>query len=89
MAIGPRQKQRRSEARIRTRLRTGVISDLQQSFICECLIYDRSLHGARLKLPPNIHAPGTFIFDDGEGAVRAQVRWRRDAEIGIFIAAGK
>jgi hypothetical protein len=76
----------RSEPRFRTHLRSGRIYDLQQRFICDCVIRDRSSHGARLLLPKNVTPPNMICFLDEElkEFLRAEVRWRQDREIGIF-----
>ncbi len=75
----------RSEPRFRTHLRSGRIFDLQQRFICDCVIRDRSSNGARLLLPKNVTTPNLIVFLDEElkEFIRAEVRWRQDREIGI------
>ncbi len=77
----------RSEVRFRTRLRTGRLSDLRGRLISDCLIFDRSPRGARIKLPSDVAIPPKFIFhDEAVGAsVYAQARWRRENEVGIYI----
>jgi hypothetical protein len=77
----------RCEPRHRGHLRHGEIADLQRRVICECLICDRSSKGARLRLPKNVSVPDQIWFHDDQvnAPVRAQVRWRRNQEIGIFI----
>lgn len=80
-------RDKRSEPRFRTHLRSGRIYDLQQRFICDCVIRDRSHNGARLLLPKNVKMPHNFIcFLDEElnEFLRAEVRWRQDREIGIL-----
>jgi hypothetical protein len=67
-------------------LRAGQISDRQHHFICDCVVRDRSKGGARLLLPRNIKVPLLIWFYDEEygEAVKAEVRWRRNQEIGIL-----
>jgi hypothetical protein len=80
----------RTEPRYRAHLRGGRIFDAEDDFVATCLICDRSARGARLRLPASIFVPVEIIFyDDGVlKPVRAQVRWRRNDELGIFTAEG-
>jgi hypothetical protein len=49
------------------------------------VIRDQSKKGARLLLPPNAQAPDLILFRDDEDGVfvKAEVRWRKNREIGI------
>jgi hypothetical protein len=77
----------RTEPRRRVHLRGGEIADRQHKFICDCVIRDRSTRGARLRLPKNVSVPHEIWFYDHEFKVslKAEVRWRGDLEIGIYI----
>ena len=77
----------RAEPRYRVHLRSGEIADQNHRFICNCVIRDRSVRGARLLLPKNVSTPDEIWFHDHErkAPVKAQVRWRMNREIGIYI----
>jgi hypothetical protein len=80
---------RRGGDRHRTRLRTGKIADGAGRFIVECIVYDRSVEGARLRPIGDIVVPdGICLYDDEHGTlVAALVTWRRGSELGIAFAA--
>lgn len=80
----------RSEPRIRTKLRSGRISNLDGVFLSECLVLDRSPHGAKLKLPKALDLPKEVLFRDDavETAVYAKICWRRADEIGVHLPKG-
>ncbi|MCW4114478.1 PilZ domain-containing protein [Aurantimonas sp. MSK8Z-1] len=72
--------------RARTRLRPGKLLDLRSGhFLCDCLILDRSLRGARLGFfaPMTLSKP-FFLFDEVEGVKQpAQLVWLEGREGGI------
>jgi hypothetical protein len=80
----------RSEPRIRTKLRSGRLSNLDGVFITECLVLDRSPHGAKLKLPKTLDVPKEILFRDDAvaTAIYAKICWRRGDEIGIHLPKG-
>ena len=82
---GPKVENRR-EPRCRSSLRSGHIADGPRGFICNCVVRDYSTKGARLLLPKNVLAPKFIWFYDDEQkkAIRAEVRWQKGQEIGIF-----
>jgi hypothetical protein len=84
-----RAMEKRVEPRFRTRLRTGMVLDLDDMFITSCLIRDRSANGARLKLPVDIFVPGEFLFYDEElqTMMRVERRWYRNEEVGVRVLA--
>lgn len=76
---------RRSARRRRTRLRSGKILGLDNSFLIECRIYDRSERGVRVRLLGDIPPRPAFrLYEDDRDQLRdARVVWRRDCEIGL------
>ena len=83
----PRQtdKERRMEARRRTRLRSGKLLSKDNVFLVECLIHERSDEGARLQLSRSIEIPDRIsLFDDADMSIRAaEVVWHRRHQLGI------
>lgn len=79
---------KRSTRRRRTRLRSGKILDLRNSFLIECQIYDQSNKGARLRLVGDVSMPNRIrLYEDApERVVDALVVWRKNREIGICFA---
>lgn len=78
---------RRRENRRPCRLRWGKALDLNNRFLTECLVVNRTLGGARLRLARNIVVPTRFqLFEDDTGAISAaEVVWRRAHEIGCRV----
>ncbi len=76
---------RGSGARQRTRLRTGKIIDAAGRFLTECLIYDRSERGGRLRLPLALGLPSTIqLYEDQSATLhQADIVWRKAREIGV------
>jgi hypothetical protein len=74
----------RGAGRRRTRLRSGKILNEANTFVCDCLIHDRSATGLRLALPRNIDLPPRFhVYDDETGEVDVvSTIWRRGAIVG-------
>lgn len=85
----PSLADRRGEARRRTRLRSGKVLDETNAFLAECQVYDRSLHGVRLRLLTAIPAVSRLrLYEDSpERLIEARIVWRRRHEIGLQIAA--
>jgi hypothetical protein len=77
--------ERRAGFRRRTRLRAGKLIDHEGTYLCDCLISDRSGPGARLGLPADIDLPSRlFLFEDDLAQV-SEVRlvWRRALIAGV------
>lgn len=81
---------RRANPRQRTRLRSAKIADRQGRFVTECLMYDLSPNGSRLRHPANVVLPASFqLYDDQSGTLyQAIVLWRRGGETGIRFDRG-
>jgi hypothetical protein len=75
----------RAGPRRRTRLRSGKIIDLDNGFLVECQIFDRSAFGARVRLvAPADLPPALRLFEDEAGdAVNARLVWRKGSEAGL------
>ena len=82
-ADGKRQAPRR-----RT-LMTGLVANDDLGLSFRCAIRDRSLDGARLKLPPGTLVPNQFwLIEATEGlAFDATVIWRQAPEVGVSLGA--
>ena len=80
----------RAEARLRTRLREGWVSDFARRLKIECLFMDISPHGARLRLSRPAPLPvQILVFDErSQAAYKAEVRWQRANEVGVLIPGG-
>lgn len=80
---------KRNRPRQRTRLRTGKILDRHGHFLTECLIYDRSDTGGRLRLPAGIMlAAAIQLYEDQSAALlQADIVWRMEREVGIRFRA--
>ena len=85
-----RSGDRRANPRQRTRLRSAKVADRQGRFVTECLMYDLSLNGSRLRHPANVVLPASFqLYDDQSGTLyQATVLWRRGQETGIRFDRG-
>jgi hypothetical protein len=77
--------EKRSSARRRLRLRSAKLLDVNNAFICECLVRDESAHGLCLKLMRNIGLPARcHLYDDETGAINVvTTMWRRGALLGV------
>jgi len=82
---------RRKAPRRRTRLRSGKTATLQNRFISDCLIFDRSPLGVRIRLAGRIRLPEHVkFFDDELGTLHvARVVWQRDNEVGLAFTEGE
>jgi hypothetical protein len=78
-------RDKRANARRRTRLRSGKVADPNGVFLTECLIYDRSTQGARLRVAGDTLVPDrVLLFDDELNSLSAAaVAWRRPYELGV------
>jgi hypothetical protein len=97
--VGPTPKARpaassgekRGNERRRSRLYSGKLLDPNNRFLCECLVYDRSSTGLRIKLMKNVGLPTRCrLFDDATGEVRAVTTvWRRETFVGLRFCANE
>lgn len=85
--IGESSPERRCDKRRRTRFAWGKALDDSGRFLCDCLIADRSVGGARVLLARRVALPRAFrLFDDGDGRIYgAAVVWRRESEVGCRL----
>ena len=76
---------RRRAPRQRTRLRSGKLVAVDGTFLVECLIYDLSARGCRVRLPSERAVPRTLqLFDDQSGLLhRCAVSWRDGSDAGL------
>lgn len=77
--------EKRSRNRRRTRLRSGKILDVHNTFITECALHDRSAQGARIRLLRSIGVPQILrLYDDERQTLTtATIMWRHNLEIGL------
>ena len=82
------KKERRKAFRKRTRLRSGKLAALDNRFISDCLIFDRTPLGVRVRLARNTRLPEhvKFFDDELQSLHVARVVWRRDNEAGLAFA---
>ena len=75
--------------RRRTRLRSGKIANLDNRFVCECQIVNRTLDrsGARLRLVDPVPVPQHFrLFDDELATLFvACTIWRHGRDLGVRL----
>jgi hypothetical protein len=85
VSLAPRE--RRGDARRRTRLRVGRALDGEGRFVCEATIVDLSAHGARLRLSDPAALPATlWLYDESEKrAALARVVRRGAGEAGLAL----
>lgn len=76
---------KRLEARRRTHLKCGIVLDLHDKFLIDCQIYDRSGHGARLRLAAARKLPRRIrLFDEiAKQMLDAVVAWQRGLSVGV------
>ena len=79
---------RRAE-RLRTRLRTGALSDRRNKVIVDCLLQDRSRSGARLRLALDRPLPRVFLLSDHITQTQfwAHLAWQRGRDAGVKLIA--
>ena len=75
----------RSAPRQRTRLRSGKLVTVGGEFLTECLIYDLSSRGCRIRLPAGRPLPRAIqLLDDQSGLLhRCALLWRDGSDIGV------
>ena len=86
--LDERAPERRSELRRPSRMKWGKILDERDRFLCECLILNRTVNGAGLRLTRAIAPPQRFqLFEDDRAEIfGALLVWRRGAEIGCRLS---
>ena len=80
---------KRGTERLRTRLRSGLLSDGRNTVIVDCLIQDRSRNGARLRLAHDRPLPRAFLLADDVAQARfwAQLAWQKGCDAGVRLVA--
>ena len=80
---------KRRTARMRTRLRSGLLSDRSNKVIVDCIIQDRSRTGARLRLAEARTLPKVFLLSDEVTKTQfwAQLAWQKGREAGVRFVA--
>jgi hypothetical protein len=88
---GSKNGDKRAESRQRTRLLSGKILDLDNKFLIDCQINNRSAHGARLILVAKVKMPRRFrLFSDIDGElVEAAAAWQRGQNVGATFSEAK
>jgi hypothetical protein len=83
--------EKRTSERRRSRLYSGKLLDPNNRFLCECLVYDRSSTGLRIKLMKNVGLPiRCRLFDAATGEVRVVTTvWRRETFVGLRFCANE
>jgi hypothetical protein len=82
----PKPVERRRVARRRTRFENGMILSKTYSIITDCLIFDMSEDGFRVKVADTIVIPDEFYLlrhSDGQ-LILGNVRWHRGGHIGCI-----
>ncbi len=79
--------ERRSDKRLRTRLRDGLIGERKHRPIADCRIKDRSRSGARLQLDKDRPLPKSFVLTDGaaRSLYRADLVWQVGRDAGVKL----
>ncbi len=82
------QPNRRKAKRRRTRLRAGRVADMNTRFLADCLIFDRSEHGVRIRLAGRLALPEVVKFYDEElNCLKvARIIWSQGNEYGLAFA---
>ena len=82
-----RWRDHRAEARWRVRLQTAKVFDDHSGFLTDAQFFDRSSHGARLRLAATIVLPRkVLLFDEiSKHSYQATVAWQRGQDIGVRI----
>src|SRR4051812_40662582 len=83
------QGDKRAESRRRVRFRSGKLALPDGTFLIECLIYDRSAEGTRLRVSEPGSVPDRVLLFDDESSIlaAAEIVWRRASELGIRFVA--
>ncbi len=81
---------RRRSPRRRTRLRSGRLATLDNRFIVDCQVFDRSQEGVRVRLAGRMQLPEHVKFFDDElrRLYVARVVWQRGNEAGLWLPEG-
>jgi hypothetical protein len=84
---GETSAERRREARLRTRLREGLLYEGRR-LVCDCVVIDRSRHGARIRTSRPLRSVQKLRFFDTYEQVlyEARVVWQKDTEVGLELA---
>ena len=71
-------------------MRSGKIADINDKFIADCQIFDRTDKGARLRLARVIDLPEKIrLFDDEKNVLlTAVVVWTQGMQIGVMFPQG-
>lgn len=90
-SVSGQQWNKRKAPRRRTRLRSGKVAAMDNRFITDCLIFDRSCLGVRLRLAGRGQLPEHVkFFDDELDTLHvAKVIWQRGNEAGLAFAQDK
>jgi hypothetical protein len=91
IGTGASNGDKRMEGRQRTRLLSGKVLNLDNKFLIDCQIHNRSAHGARLILVAKLKVPRRLrLFSDIDGAlVQAEVAWQRGQNVGVNFPHGR
>jgi hypothetical protein len=89
-SVSAKAADRRNEPRVRTHLRTGKVYDQDSKFLADCMIFDRSERGRRLKLFTDVVLPDRIrVYDDGfNQTFIGTVAWRRRHNLGLRVSKG-
>ncbi|OKL43108.1 hypothetical protein A3843_15420 [Pseudovibrio exalbescens] len=81
--------ERRSENRQRIRFREGKLCDLNDQFVAECIVRDRTRKGARLLVSETTDVPkqGQLYFDDDSKIALFEVVWKNKSEAGVCFVS--
>ena len=76
---------KRTNQRLRTRLRAGQLTDKRLGVIVDCLIQDRSHTGARLRLAQDRPLPKQFVLSDDVSQIQlwVQLAWQKGRDAGV------
>ena len=85
--LSPSTREQRKDARVRTRLREGVLLERAGRVIADCRIRDRSRSGARLQLDKDRPLPRTFLLSDTASRTRfwATLVWQAGRDAGVRL----
>jgi len=81
---------RRIKQRQRVRMRSGKVATISGDFIADCLLFDRSENGVRLRLNQSVDIPEHIkLYDDELNKLRTgTVIWQLENELGVLFADG-
>ncbi len=82
--------ERRTDGRVRTRLRDATLAEGRGRVLMDCRIKDKSRRGARLQLDEDRPLPKVFLLSEPAGTCyRATLVWQDGREAGVRLVAGK